>query len=145
MARGFGAPHSVPAGKHAASTSYAVRPGAASDDRRHDVHDVAVALDAHEVDDLDGPPVAHATEVVAPEVDEHQVLGALLLVGEQLLGERVVLLGRRPAPARAGDRVQQRPAVIDLDQRLGDEPTTSKPSKRNRYMYGLGLVRRSTR
>ena len=35
------------------------------------------------------------------------------------VGEGGVLLGRRPAPAGAGDRVQQRAAAVDLDQRLG--------------------------
>ena len=112
IARGFGAPDSVPAGKQAASTSNAVRSARdAADDGRHDVHDVAVALDRHEVDDLDGARRADAAEVVAAEVDEHEVLGALLRVGEQLGGQRGVLLRRRAAPAGAGDRVQHRAAA----------------------------------
>lgn len=32
-----------------------------------------------------------------------------------------------------------------LTRASGLEPTTSKPSKRKRYMYGDGLVARSTR
>ena len=39
--------------------------------------------------------LAHAAEVVAAEVDEHHVLGALLLVGEQVLRDRLVLARRR--------------------------------------------------
>jgi hypothetical protein len=45
------------------------------------------------------PVLAHAAEVVAPEVDEHHVLGALLLVGQQALGDARVLGG---VGARAG-------------------------------------------
>jgi len=38
------------------------------------VHDVRVALDAHDLGDLDGAGGGHAPDVVAPEVDEHDVL-----------------------------------------------------------------------
>ena len=58
------------------------------------------------------PELADAPEVVAAEVDEHHVLGALLLVGEQLLGDAQVLLRglgragacRRSAASRRGRR-----------------------------------------
>ena len=120
IARGFGAPDRVPAGKHVASTSKAVRPSAsAADDRGHDVHDVAVALDRHELDDLDRARFAHPPEVVAAEVDEHEVLGPLLRVGAA-------------APRRAARPPRERPrasafrrsgaagrARRDLEQGLG--------------------------
>ncbi len=83
------------------------------------MHDVAVALDRHEVDDLDAAGLADPAEVVAAEVDEHQVLGALLGVGHQLLGEGGVGLRGGAARAGAGDGVEQRAPVLDLDQRLG--------------------------
>ena len=106
IARGLGAPETVPAGKVAASTSRASRPvGDLAGDRRDQVHDVAVALDPHEVDDLDGARHADPAQVVAGQVDEHHVLGPLLGVGEQLLGEPDVLLRRRPARPGAGGRV----------------------------------------
>ena len=38
-----------------------------------------------------------AADVVAAEVDQHDVLGALLRIGQQFLGERAILLGRRAA------------------------------------------------
>ena len=60
-----------------------------------DVHHVAVGLDLHQLVHVDAAVLAHAPEVVAAEVDEHHVLGALLLVGEQLGGDRAILLGRR--------------------------------------------------
>ena len=109
------------------------------------MHDVAVALDRHEVDDLDRARPADPAQVVAAQVDQHQVLGPLLGVGEQLGGQRASSSGSRP-PAGAGDRVQHRPAVRStLTSASGLDPTTSNPSKRSRYMYGLGLVARSTR
>ena len=59
------------------------------------------------------PGAAHAREVVAAEVDEHHVLGAVLLGGEQPLG---VALAR---PRRARDRVERRARALGLDERLG--------------------------
>ena len=54
--------------------------------------------------DGDRAVLADPAEVVAPEVDEHHVLGALLGVGEELVGDPEVLGGRGAARARAGDR-----------------------------------------
>ena len=59
------------------------------------------------------PGPADAREVVAAEVDEHHVLGAVLLGGEQPLG--VAVAGR----GRAGDRVQARARALELHVRLG--------------------------
>ena len=73
-------------------------------DVRHDVHDLAVALDEELVGDADGADLGHPADVVAPEIEQHQVLGALLGIGEQLLLQRLVLVRRRPARPRAGDR-----------------------------------------
>ena len=42
------------------------------------------------------PGVADPAEVVAAEVDEHHVLGALLVVGEQFLGESASSSGVAP-------------------------------------------------
>src|SRR5438046_1215188 len=53
--------------------------------RADDVHDVAVVLHGHELGHADAAEPAHAAEVVAAEVHQHDVLGPLLLVGEQLL------------------------------------------------------------
>ena len=65
-------------------------------DRADDVGDVAVVLDLHQLGDLHAAEAADAAEVVAAEVHEHEVLGPLLLVGEQLAGDGVVA-SRRPA------------------------------------------------
>ena len=68
--------------------------------------------------DLDGAVLAHPPEVVAAEVDEHHVLGALLLVGEQLRGDAAVGLGVVAARARARDRARGDAAARDGQQRL---------------------------
>jgi hypothetical protein len=86
------------------------------------VHDVGVALDLHETGELDGTHLAHAPEVVAPEVDEHHVLGPLLLVREQLLRQRRVLLRRPAPPPGARDRAGHDPAALDAHQRLRRRP-----------------------
>ena len=107
MARIFGAPVSVPAGKQARRASIGRRLGLQlADDVGHDVHDVRVALDLHQPRHADRARLGDAADVVAAEVDQHDVLGALLLVGEQARGQRFVLLGRVAARHRAGDRSQ---------------------------------------
>ncbi len=80
------------------------------------MHDVAVALDRHQLRDLDRAVVADAAEVVASEVDEHHVLGRLLLVRAQLLAEQRVLDVGRAARARPRDR-----AVVDAPARAAHE------------------------
>ena len=105
MARTFGAPDTVPAGKPAASASSASRLRIElALDIGDDVHDVAVALDEELVGDLDGADLGDAADIVAAEIEQHQMLGALLRIGEQFLFQRLVLVRRRAARPRAGDR-----------------------------------------
>src|SRR5690606_38615402 len=68
-----------------------------------DMLDVRVLLDRHLVGDPDGAGHRDAPDVIAREVDQHQVLGALLRVGEQFVGQRLVLLGRHAALAGPGE------------------------------------------
>ena len=82
--------------------------------RAHQVHHVAVALDRHQLGDGDRPEAAHAPEVVAAEVHQHEVLGPLLHVRPQGLLEPLVRpRGRRPAagcrPGAASPRGRSRP------------------------------------
>jgi len=79
---------------------------------------VAVALDGHHVGDSHGAVAGHAADVVAPEVDQHHVLGPLLGVGQQLLGESAVLFLAGPAAARAGQRPRNHLAVDHADHDL---------------------------
>ena len=121
MARIFGAPESVPAGKVAREGVERVlaRRRARRSTRAHDVHHVAVALDRHELRHLHAAEAADAPEVVAAEVDEHDVLGPLLLVGEQLALEARRPRGRRAARARARDRARLDAPALDAHEDLG--------------------------
>ncbi len=55
---------------------------------------------------------ADPAEVVAAEVDQHDVLGALLRIGQQFLLETQILLGSRPAWPGPGDRAHLDPAPL---------------------------------
>jgi len=49
---------------------------------RDDMHDVAVTLHDHQILHLHAAEIAHAADVVAREIHEHDVFGAFLRVGE---------------------------------------------------------------
>ena len=98
IARIFGAPVSVPAGKVARSTSRLVMPSFSSAfDVADDVHHVRVALDHEGFGHLHAAGLRDAADVVARQVDQHQVLGALLRVGR-------AARPRAPCRARASRR-----------------------------------------
>ena len=96
--------------------------------------------------------LAHPAEIVAAEIDEHHVLGSLLLVLQQLLRDPLVLGDVRPARARARDRPRAhpratvgRPAELTVSSGSGLAPATWKSPKSRKYMYGLGFTARSPR
>ena len=111
---------------------------------------MAEPFDPHELGHLDGPGDADLREVVAREVDEHEVLGLLLGVGDELGLEIGVVLGVAPRGLEpAIGCVKTRPS-LHLHQCLGrgahDPVGLARGSSRcSRYMYGLGLRLRSTR
>ena len=94
IVRSFGAPVIEPPGKAARTQSIArgvvAQPAA---DGRHELVDRRVGLDGHERRHLDAAQRADAAEVVADEVDDHEVLGARLVVGAQR-GRAVGVLDR---------------------------------------------------
>ena len=67
---------------------------------------------------MDTAIVADPADVVAGQVHEHQMLGPLFFVGEELRFERAVFLRRLPAPPRAGDRADFDIAVLAADVNL---------------------------
>ena len=92
-----------------------------------------VALGLEEADDAHGAGLADAREVVAAEVDEHHVLGLVLLGCEQLLG--VALAGRR----RPGDRVQGRARALELDEGLRGGADERDPVELEEEVVGRGV------
>ena len=88
-------------------------------DIRHDVHDVAVALDEKLIRHFDRADVGDAADIVAAEIEQHQVLGTLFRVGEQLGFERFVFLGCGAAGSRARQRTDGDLAVAHAHQYFG--------------------------
>ena len=72
-------------------------------DMGDDVHDMAVTLDCHEVGDFHRAVFRDAADIVAGEVDEHEVLSALLRIGHEIGGVGIILLDRCSTAAGAGD------------------------------------------
>jgi hypothetical protein len=109
------------------------------------VHHVAVALDDLALLHLHRARAADAADVVASEVDEHHVLGALLRVGRELGLERRVLGGGRAAHARAGDGAHGDGLTGEAHQELGrgaGERAVAEPEEEE---VGVGETRRSAR
>ena len=88
-------------------------------DLRDEVLDVTELLDGHEAVDSGRERVADPVDVVAGEVDEHDVLGAVLDRVSEFGGESVVLLWRFAAFDGAGDRVGDDPAFFGFHQQFG--------------------------
>ena len=83
------------------------------------MHHVAVPLDHHHVREFDGAVLGNAPHVVAAQVDQHDVFGTLLRVGQQLVGQRRSSCVGRAAAAGAGERPDGHLAVDDADHDLG--------------------------
>ena len=82
IARILGAPLTVPAGKQARTASSGDIRGATAGDARDQVHHMRILLDLHELRDAHAAGLRYTPDIVAPEVYQHQVLGALLGVGQ---------------------------------------------------------------
>ena len=62
------------------------------------------------------PGSSDSAKVVARQVDEHHVLGALLAIGEQVPREVIVGSGRGAARSRAGDGMGKEVARFDPEE-----------------------------
>mmetsp|Transcript_13345 Transcript_13345/g.56403 ORF Transcript_13345/g.56403 Transcript_13345/m.56403 type:complete len:538 (-) Transcript_13345:220-1833(-) len=88
--------------------------------RRRDVHDVRVPLNLHQLFHLDGSSLADPPDVVAAQVHQHDVLGLLLLIREEVHLQRgVLLLGLTPHPSTRQRSVHDGPLLIRAAQNLG--------------------------
>ena len=84
-----------------------------------DVHDVGVALDEHEAIDFDATELADAAHVVAAEVNEHDVFGALLLVVHHFVGEALIFFFVCATGAGTGDGTVLDAIFVDADEEFG--------------------------
>ena len=81
-----------------------------------------VQLELEALRHLDRARRRYAPHVVAPQVQQHHVLGQLLRIVPQLLGEALVLGGRAAARPRPRDRVHVDATLLDLHQQLRRGP-----------------------
>ena len=100
IARTFGAPDSVPAGKVALSTSRFDRPGLSVPST---LETMCCTCEYFSIDqlvgDLDAAGFGDAADVVARQVDQHHVFGEFLRIGQQFVRQRRIAA---PAWRRAG-------------------------------------------
>ncbi len=82
------------------------------------MHDVGVTLDGHQFFGLHGAVLADATQIVAPQIDEHDVLGALFFTSEHFLFEALIFGFILAAPARPRDGTIENIAALDFDEHL---------------------------
>ena len=85
----------------------------------HDVKHMRVALDGHEIGDPHRPVARETAHVIAAQIDQHDMLGALLLVRQQFGGERRIFFRRLAAWTCAGDGTYGEMAVGHAHQQLG--------------------------
>ena len=80
---------------------------------------MAVTLDEHQVLDANATELAYATNVVAAEIDEHDVLGDLLLVGAKIGFHGAVLCLICAARSRSSDWSVLDRSAVDADEQFG--------------------------
>ena len=80
---------------------------------------VRIGLDGHELIHPHAAGLAHAPEVVALQIDEHDVFGALLGVGGKFGHLARIISGAAAARPRAGDRTRVDAPAADPHQPLG--------------------------
>ena len=80
---------------------------------------MAVALDRHHVAELYTAVAGNSAHVVAAQIDQHGVLGALLWIGAQLVLEALIFGEGRAARPRAGDGAHRHPLTIHAYEQLG--------------------------
>ena len=82
------------------------------------MHDVRESFHAHQIRHTHGPVVTDPAQVIPPQVHQHHVLRALLLVGQQLRFQPAIILVRIPARPRAGERPGFHDTAFQAHQQL---------------------------
>ena len=80
---------------------------------------MAVSLERHQLVDVHGAELGDATDIVAGQVDQHDVLGNLFRVLLQLAGHAPIVVVVTPAATGTGDRPADHLAAEHLHHRLG--------------------------
>src|SRR6266516_2660620 len=78
------------------------------------MHDLAVALDEELFGDFDAANFGDPPDIVAAEIEQHEMLGALLGIGEEFGFECLILARRCATWPGAGDRTDRHDATGGL-------------------------------
>ncbi len=103
------------------------------------MHDVAVALDRHDVGHFDAAVAGNAADVVAAQVDQHHVLGPFLGIGQQFFGQPAVFFFVGSAGTRAGQRANGNPATDDADHDFRRAADQRHPGRAKIKHEGAGI------
>ncbi len=98
------------------------------------MHDVGIVFEEELVGDLHRAGLGDAADIVAPEVEEHEVLGQFLGIGEEFCGQLGIAGRRRAALAGAGDGADGDVAILHPHQDFRARPATAKSPKSRKYM-----------
>ena len=113
--------------------------GQSSADCSFQVHDVAVAVDLHELVDGDAAGFTDTPQVVASEIHQHQMLSTLLRIRQQFGGQLPVLyLGAAPW-SRTGDGPGGGHAVLDRHESLRAGADDCEPGQPQQVEVGTGV------
>ena len=80
------------------------------------MHHMGVVLDSKLLCNLNGSDFRDAADIIATQIEQHQMLRAFLRIGEKVLGQSLVfcsILAPRPS---AGDRPNRDCVVAEPDQ-----------------------------
>ena len=106
-----------------------------------DVHDMAEALHGHHHGRLDRAEFAYPAQIIAGQIHQHDVLGPLFGISQQIFGQTGVLLGRTSPPSCARNGVNLSNAVFQTHVHLragADEPQVAGQIQEEHVGAGVG-------
>ena len=80
---------------------------------------MGIALDHHFLSQAHAARFAHPADIIAAQINQHEVLGDLFLIGQQLRLKRLILLFGRTAPTGTGDRSNGHQSLLESHQNFG--------------------------
>ena len=106
---------------------------------------VGIAFQAEQLRYPNAAGLAAATEIVAQQVDDHEVLRPVLFAALQFFGQRLILLRRAAPRPRTLDRPRLDPAVLNFDKTLGRQAQQGAAShfQIGRERRGAALAQRA--
>ena len=105
----------------------------------HLVHG-AIGLDGEQVGHLDGADFRHAAEIVAQQIDDHEVLGALLFVDGEPGLEARILARRASSRRRALHRARRNVLALAAEEQLGRERKDVELARMDQRAVGHALL-----